>query len=328
MALRITRAEAKAAFGDDALYVERYLERPRHIEIQMLGDGKGHVIHLGERDCSLQRRHQKIWEEGPSPALNVRRAIRSAKPSPRRCATIKYLGVGTIEFLYEDGKFCFIEMNTRIQVEHPVTEMITDIDLVAEQIRIAANGDMSIKQGDVEFHGHAIECRINAENPLSFRPSPGKIVHYHPPGGLGVRIDSAAYHGYAIPPYYNSLVGKLIVHGKTRDECLMRLHRALDEFVVDGIETTLPLFRALAREAGNHRRRLPHPLAGRVSRPRRRWTINDDRSGVQTAGRPSRRRQECRPTISGCVGLRDEHRARHLQLRIEHIDAARRIDDR
>jgi acetyl-CoA carboxylase biotin carboxylase subunit len=248
LALSMTRAEAKAAFGDDALYVERYLERPRHIEIQILGDGKGHVIHLGERDCSLQRRHQKIWEEGPSPALNSIARDQICETAAKAMRTIKYLGVGTIEFLYEDGKFSFIEMNTRIQVEHPVTEMITDIDLVAEQIRVAANGDLSLKQSDVKFHGHAIECRINAENPVSFRPSPGKLVHYHPPGGLGVRIDSAAYQGYTIPPYYDSLVGKLIVHGKTRDECLMRLHRALDEFVVDGIETTLPLFRALARE--------------------------------------------------------------------------------
>jgi acetyl-CoA carboxylase, biotin carboxylase subunit len=248
IALSTTRAEAKAAFGDDALYVERYLEKPRHIEVQILGDGKGHVIHLGERDCSLQRRHQKIWEEGPSPALNSAARDQICETAARAMRTIKYLGAGTIEFLYEDGKFNFIEMNTRIQVEHPVTEMITDIDLVAEQIRIAANGDLSLKQSDVKFHGHAIECRINAENPVSFRPSPGKIVHYHPPGGLGVRIDSAAYYGYTIPPYYDSLVGKLIVHGKTRDECLMRLHRALDEFVIDGIETTLPLFRALARE--------------------------------------------------------------------------------
>ena len=248
IALSMTRAEAKAAFGDDALYVERYLEKPRHIEVQILGDGKGHVIHLGERDCSLQRRHQKILEEGPSPALNSAARDQICETAARAMRTIKYLGAGTIEFLYEDGKFSFIEMNTRIQVEHPVTEMITDIDLVAEQIRIAANGDLSLKQSDVKFHGHAIECRINAENPVSFRPSPGKLVHYHPPGGLGVRIDSAAYQGYTIPPYYDSLVGKLIVHGKTRDECLMRLHRALDEFVVDGIETTLPLFRALARE--------------------------------------------------------------------------------
>jgi acetyl-CoA carboxylase, biotin carboxylase subunit len=248
-ALATARAEAKSSFGDDALYLEKYLERPRHIEVQVLGDGKGRVIHLGERDCSLQRRHQKIWEEGPSPALNTLARDTICETVASAMRKIKYLGVGTVEFLYEDGKFAFIEMNTRIQVEHPVTEMITDIDLVAEQIRVAAGNDLALAQADVKFHGHAIECRINAENPVSFRPSPGKIVHYHPPGGLGVRIDSAVYHGYAIPPFYDSLVGKLIVHGKTREECLMRLNRALGEFVVDGIETTLPLFRALAREA-------------------------------------------------------------------------------
>jgi len=246
--LAVARAEAQAAFGDDTVYLEKYLARPRHVEIQVLGDGKGRAIHLGERDCSLQRRHQKVWEEGPSPALNTvtRDAIGDVVAKAMR--EIKYLGVGTVEFLYEDGKFNFIEMNTRIQVEHPVTEMITDIDLVVEQIRVAAGGDLTLTQDNVKFHGHAIECRINAENPVSFRPSPGKIVHYHPPGGLGVRVDSAVYHGYAIPPFYDSLVGKLIVHGRTRSECLMRLKRALDEFVVDGVETTLPLFRALARE--------------------------------------------------------------------------------
>ncbi len=248
-ALAMARAESKAAFGDDTVYLEKYLERPRHIEIQVLGDGKGRAIHLGERDCSLQRRHQKVWEEGPSPALNAATRDQICETVARAMRKIKYLSAGTVEFLYEDGKFSFIEMNTRIQVEHPVTEMITDIDLVAEQIRVAAGNDLSLAQSDVKFHGHAIECRINAENPVSFRASPGKIVHYHPPGGLGVRIDSAVYHGYAIPPFYNSLLGKLIVHGKTREECLMRLKRALDEFVVDGIETTLPLFRALVREA-------------------------------------------------------------------------------
>jgi acetyl-CoA carboxylase, biotin carboxylase subunit len=246
--LATARAEAKAAFGDDALYLEKYLAHPRHVEIQVLGDGHGRAIHLGERDCSLQRRYQKIWEEGRCPALNdaARNAIGETVAKAMR--ELEYLGVGTVEFLYEDGKFYFIEMNTRIQVEHPVTEMITDIDLVLEQIRVAAGGDFEFSQRDVKFHGHAIECRINAENPVSFRPSPGKIVHYHPPGGLGVRVDSAVYHGYSIPPYYDSLVGKLIVHGKTRGECLMRLKRALDEFVIDGIETTLPLFRALVRE--------------------------------------------------------------------------------
>ena len=247
-ALASARAESKSAFGDDTLYLEKYLERPRHIEIQVLGDGKGNAIHLGERDCSLQRRHQKVWEEGPSPALNLVARDEIGETVAKAMRDIKYFGAGTVEFLYEDGKFYFIEMNTRIQVEHPVTEMITDIDLVLEQIRVAAGDELSLTQSTVKFHGHAIECRINAENPVSFRPSPGKIVHYHPPGGLGVRVDSAVYHGYTIPPYYDSLVGKLIVHGKTRSECLMRLKRALDEFVVDGIETTLPLFRALARE--------------------------------------------------------------------------------
>ncbi len=247
-ALLSARAEAKSAFGDDTLYLEKYLERPRHIEIQVLGDGKGRAIHLGERDCSLQRRHQKVWEEGPSPALNADTRDVIGETVAKAMRQIQYLGVGTVEFLYEDGKFYFIEMNTRIQVEHPVTEMITDIDLILEQIRVAAGSDLELTQANVKFHGHAIECRINAENPVSFRPSPGKIVHYHSPGGLGVRVDSAVYHGYTIPPYYNSLVGKLIVHGKTRSECLMRLKRALDEFVVDGIETTLPLFRALARD--------------------------------------------------------------------------------
>src|SRR6266478_3671649 len=246
--LAIARAEAKAAFGDEVLYLEKYLAQPRHVEIQVLGDGHGRAIHLGERDCSLQRRYQKVWEEGRCPALNesARNAIGETVAEAMR--KLEYLGVGTVEFLYADGKFYFIEMNTRIQVEHPVTEMITDIDLVLEQIRVAAGGELELSQRDVRFNGHAIECRINAENPVSFRPSPGKIVHYHPPGGLGVRVDSAVYHGYSIPPYYDSLVGKLIVHGKTRGECLMRLKRALDEFVIDGIETTLPLFRALVRE--------------------------------------------------------------------------------
>ncbi len=246
--LATARAESLAAFNDDTVYLEKYLARPRHIEIQVLGDGKGRAIHLGERDCSLQRRHQKVWEEGHSPALNTAMRDEIGETVAKAMRDIKYLGVGTVEFLYEDGKFNFIEMNTRIQVEHPVTEMITDIDLVVEQIRVAAGNDLMLTQDNVKFHGHAIECRINAENPVSFRPSPGKIVHYHPPGGLGVRVDSAVYHGYTIPPFYDSLVGKLIVHGKTRSECLMRLKRALDEFVIDGIETTLPLFRALARE--------------------------------------------------------------------------------
>src|SRR5262245_9164765 len=247
-ALATARAEAKAAFGDDAVYIEKYLERPRHIEIQGLGDGKGRGIHLGERDCSLQRRHQKVWEEGPSPAINASERDAIGAKVAKAIRELNYLGVGTVEFLYEDGQFYFIEMNTRSQVEHPVTEMVTGFDLVLEQIRIADDAGLAIAQEDVTFLGHAIECRSNAENPVSFRPSPGKLLHYHPPGGLGVRVDSAVYQGYTIPPYYDSLVGKLIVHGKSRGECLMRLKRALDEFVVDGIETTLPLFRALVRE--------------------------------------------------------------------------------
>jgi acetyl-CoA carboxylase biotin carboxylase subunit len=247
-ALAAARNEARAAFGDDAVYIEKYLERPRHIEIQVLGDGHGNAIHLGERDCSLQRRHQKVLEESPSPALNVAARDTIGETVARAMRELKYLGVGTVEFLFEDGKFYFIEMNTRIQVEHPVTEMITDIDLVLEQIRVAAGGELTLQQKDVRFHGHSIECRINAENPATFMPSPGRIRSYHPPGGLGVRVDSAVYQGYSIPPFYDSLVGKLIVHGKTRTECLMRLKRALDEFVVDGIETTLPLFQRLVRE--------------------------------------------------------------------------------
>jgi acetyl-CoA carboxylase, biotin carboxylase subunit len=246
-ALQSARIEAKAAFGDDAVYLEKYLEKPRHIEIQILGDGRGNAVHLGERDCSLQRRHQKVWEEGPSPALNAEEREKIGIVCANAMKKLQYVGAGTIEFLYENGEFYFIEMNTRIQVEHPVTEMITGIDLVNEQIRVAAGSPLSVTQKDIFIEGHAIECRINAENAATFRPSPGTIAYYHPPGGLGVRVDSAVYQGYRIPPHYDSLVGKLIVHGRTRNECLMRLRRALDEFVVDGIETTLPLFRTLVR---------------------------------------------------------------------------------
>ena len=246
-ALQTARTEAKAAFGDDAVYLEKYLEKPRHIEIQVLGDGKGNAVHLGERDCSLQRRHQKVWEEAASPALNAEEREKIGTICAEAMQKLSYLGAGTIEFLYEDGHFYFIEMNTRIQVEHPVTEMITGIDLVNEQIRLAAGASLSFKQEDVRINGHAIECRINAEHPVTFRPSPGLIQYFHPPGGLGVRVDSAAYQGYRIPSHYDSLIGKLIVHGRTRNECLMRLRRALDEFVVEGIESTLPLFRALVR---------------------------------------------------------------------------------
>jgi acetyl-CoA carboxylase biotin carboxylase subunit len=227
--------------------MEKYLEKPRHIEIQVLGDGRGGAVHLGERDCSLQRRHQKVWEEGPSPALNGDERERIGTVVANAMQELGYSGAGTVEFLYEDGQFYFIEMNTRIQVEHPVTEMITGIDLVNEQIRIAAGQPLSVRQEDIRLHGHSIECRVNAEHPSTFRPSPGLITYFHPPGGLGVRVDSAAYQGYRIPPNYDSLVAKLIVHGRTRNECLMRLRRALDEFVVDGVETTLPLFRTLVR---------------------------------------------------------------------------------
>jgi acetyl-CoA carboxylase biotin carboxylase subunit len=246
-ALATARSEAKAAFGDDVVYLEKFLEKPRHIEIQILGDGHGGAVHLGERDCSLQRRHQKVWEEGPSPALNPEQRARIGNICAQAMRDLGYSGAGTVEFLYEDGAFYFIEMNTRIQVEHPVTEMITGLDLVNEQIRIAAGAPLSVAQDEVNFWGHAIECRVNAENPETFRPSPGKIAYFHPPGGLGVRVDSSVYQGYTIPPNYDSLVGKLIVHGRTRTEALMRLRRALDEFVVDGIDTTLPLFRRLVR---------------------------------------------------------------------------------
>ena len=248
-ALSTARTEAKAAFGDDAVYLEKFLEKPRHIEIQILGDGRGNAVHLGERDCSLQRRHQKVWEETPSPALNDDQRREIGEICARAMRELKYSGAGTIEFLYEDGKFYFIEMNTRIQVEHPITENVTRIDLVHEQIKIAAGAELGMTQADITFNGHAIECRVNAEHPETFRPSPGVISYYHPPGGLGVRVDSAVYQGYAIPPNYDSLVGKLIVHGRTRTEAMMRLRRALDEFVVDGIDTTLPLFRTLVRNA-------------------------------------------------------------------------------
>ena len=247
-AIMSARNEARAAFGDDTVYLEKYLGRPRHIEVQVIGDVLGNAIHLGERDCSLQRRHQKLWEEALSPALNESERARIGETVAEAMRKLRYRGVGTVEFLYEDGEFYFIEMNTRLQVEHTITEMITGIDLVIEQIRIAAGAPLSIRQEDVRFNGHAIECRINAENPKTFRPSPGTITHFHPPGGLGVRVDSGAYAGYTIPPYYDSLIGKLIVHARTRNECLMRLKRALGEFVVDGIETTIPLFTALIAE--------------------------------------------------------------------------------
>jgi acetyl-CoA carboxylase biotin carboxylase subunit len=247
-ALSTARAEAKAAFGDDTVYIEKYLEKPRHIEIQVIADSYGKVLHLGERDCSLQRRHQKVWEEAPSPALNLEARAEIGAVVTRALTKLGYLGVGTVEFLYENGEFYFIEMNTRLQVEHPVTELVTGLDLVREQIRIADGGHLELEQSDITIAGHAIECRINAEDPFTFRPSPGRITEFHAPGGLGVRMDSAAYSGYSIPPYYDSLVGKLIVHGKSRNECLMRLRRALDELVVGGIDTTIPLFQELIKQ--------------------------------------------------------------------------------
>jgi acetyl-CoA carboxylase, biotin carboxylase subunit len=248
IAIKTARAEAKAAFGDDSVYLEKYLERPRHIEVQVFGDGKGNAVHLGERDCSLQRRHQKVMEEAPSPALNAEARKKIGTTVAKAMQKIRYRGAGTVEFLYEDNEFYFIEMNTRLQVEHPVTEMITGLDLVIEQIRIASGAPLTLSQEEITLSGHAIECRVNAENPKTFRPSPGSITYWHPPGGLGVRVDSGAYQGYRIPPYYDSLIGKLIVHGKNRNECLMRLKRCLSEFVVEGIETTIPLFADLVQQ--------------------------------------------------------------------------------
>ena len=244
----MARVEAKAAFGNDAMYLEKYLGKPRHIEIQVLGDGKGAGVHLGERDCSLQRRHQKVLEEAPSPALNAEQRGRIGELAAAAVRKLKYRGAGTMEFLFQDGEFYFIEMNTRLQVEHPITEAVTGIDLVREQIRIAAGGDLGFKQSDITITGHAIECRINAENSETFVPCPGKITDYHSPGGLGVRVDSGLYTGYVMPPYYDSMVAKLIVSGSTRNECLMRLRRSLDEFVIGGIDTTIALQQRIIRQ--------------------------------------------------------------------------------
>ncbi|MDH3240574.1 MAG: acetyl-CoA carboxylase biotin carboxylase subunit [Alphaproteobacteria bacterium] len=244
-AFSTARSEALACFGNDEVYIEKYLGRPRHIEIQILADSHGGVIHLGDRDCSLQRRHQKVLEEAPSPALNADAREEIGARVAGAIRELGYLGAGTLEFLYEDGEFYFIEMNTRVQVEHPVTEMITGVDIVREQIRVAAGAELTYSQDEISFTGHAIECRINAESPVTFAPSPGRIGDYHPPGGLGVRVDSGMYSGYVIPPYYDSLISKLIVHGKTRNEALMRLRRALQEYVIEGVETTIPLHQAL-----------------------------------------------------------------------------------
>ena len=247
-AFNTARAEAKAAFGNDEVYIEKYLTNPRHIEVQVFGDGKGGAVHLGERDCSLQRRHQKVFEEAPGPGISAETRARIGKICADAVAGIKYAGAGTIEFLYENGEFYFIEMNTRLQVEHPVTEAIFGVDLVREQIRVAEGLPMSFTQDDLQVNGHAIEIRINAEKLPGFTPCPGTITQYHAPGGLGVRMDSALYDGYTIPPYYDSLIGKLIVHGRDRQEALARLSRALSELIVDGIDTTIPLFDALLAE--------------------------------------------------------------------------------
>ncbi len=248
VAFRTARSESKAAFGNDECYMEKYLQRPRHIEIQVFGDGKGRGVHLGERDCSLQRRHQKVFEEAPGPCITPEERARIGKICADAIGKMGYSGAGTIEFLYEDGEFYFIEMNTRLQVEHPVTESIFGQDLVREQIRVAAGLGLSFTQDDLKINGHSIEVRINAERLPNFAPCPGKITQYHAPGGLGVRMDSALYDGYRIPPYYDSLIGKLIVHGRDRPEALARLKRALGELIVDGIDTTVPLFHALLEE--------------------------------------------------------------------------------
>ncbi|WP_207460345.1 acetyl-CoA carboxylase biotin carboxylase subunit [Azospirillum sp. SYSU D00513] len=240
-AYQLARGEARAAFGNDEVYIEKYLGKPRHIEIQLLADTHGNCLHFGERDCSVQRRHQKVIEEAPSPALNAEERQFIGELAARTAAAIGYRGVGTMEFLYEEGKFYFIEMNTRLQVEHTITEMITGIDLVREQIRVATGAPLGYGQDSIRFQGHAIECRVNAENPETFVPSPGKIDGYHAPGGLGVRVDSALYDGYRVPPHYDSLIAKLVVHGTTRNECLMRLRRTIEEYVIGGIDTTLPL---------------------------------------------------------------------------------------
>lgn len=247
-AVETASREAEAAFGDGAVYLEKYLGQPRHIEIQILADTHGNVVHLGERDCSLQRRHQKILEEAPSPALTPEQREKIGRVTRDAVAAIGYRGAGTIEYLYENGEFYFIEMNTRLQVEHPVTEAITGLDLVREQIRIAAGEKLGYTQKDITFEGWAIECRINAEDPETFAPSPGRVTEFHAPGGLGVRLDSGLYAGYSIPPYYDSLIGKLIVHGKTREEALLRLKRSLEEMVIGGIKTTKPLHLALLEE--------------------------------------------------------------------------------
>ena len=248
-AFRIARTEARAAFGNDAVYIEKYLDHPRHIELQVLADGHGNVVHFGERDCSLQRRHQKLLEEAGSPALSAGARDRLGATATASLASLGYRNAGTLEFLYQDGEFAFIEMNTRLQVEHPVTEMVCGIDLVREQIRIAAGAPLGYGQSDITFTGHAIECRITAEDPATFVPTPGRVTAFHAPGGLGVRIDSALYAGYFVPPYYDSLVAKLIVHAPNRADAIGRLRRALDEFAIVGIQTTIPLHQRIVDDA-------------------------------------------------------------------------------
>jgi acetyl-CoA carboxylase biotin carboxylase subunit len=242
--LSLAQAEARAAFGNDAVYLERYLDRPRHIEVQVIGDGQS-IIHLGERDCSLQRSHQKLLEETPSPALDPAARDRITALAADAVARLAYKSAGTIEFLYQDGEFYFIEMNTRLQVEHPISEMRSGVDIVREQLRVAAGLPLGYRQSDIRLCGHAIECRVNAESSEDFRPSPGRIIDYHAPGGLGVRVDSALYQGYEVPPFYDSLIAKLVVFGTDRDECLARLRRALEEYAIGGIETTIPLHQRL-----------------------------------------------------------------------------------
>jgi acetyl-CoA carboxylase biotin carboxylase subunit len=249
-AVGVTQSEAKSAFGDATVYIEKYLENPRHVEVQVLADGQGHAIHLGDRDCSLQRRHQKVLEEAPAPGIPdaARQGVYDA--CVKACIDIGYRGAGTFEFLYEDGHFYFIEMNTRVQVEHPVTEMITGVDIVREQLLIASGQPLSIRQEDVIFRGHAFECRINAEDPRTFMPCPGRVTNFHPPGGNGVRVDSHLYSGYAVPPNYDSLIAKVITHGRDRDTALARMRNALDELVIDGIKTNTELQRDLVLDAG------------------------------------------------------------------------------
>ncbi len=252
-AVRVTGAEAKTFFGDGAVYLEKFLENPRHVEIQVLGDGRGGAVHLGDRDCSLQRRHQKVIEEAPAPGVPDAARREVAATCVRACREMKYRGAGTLEFLYEDGRFHFIEMNTRVQVEHPVTEMVTGVDVVREQLKIAAGEPLSLAQEDIGFHGHAFECRINAEDPATFLPSPGRVKLFHAPGGPGVRVDSHLYSGYSVPPYYDSLIAKLITHGADREQALTRMRIALEELLVDGISTNIPLHRELTRDAGFQR---------------------------------------------------------------------------